>query len=187
MKELLPVCLGEGHCTNEKAHPPPEEEFCLGCAVCHMESVMVKESTEAEMQAKTAAAAGEAQMSAAMVHNNTDVRTTRTRAERIAGISWEQWVADARTARTGVERIAAEMAEAHEAQMDIAMARILQAVSEGAVTDAAHMEAELLAQVETTEVTESYEARMHEAEQLVGPAGIPEQRMLLQLEVREWN
>ena len=55
MKELLPVCLGAGHCTNEKAHPPPGEQFCLGCAVCHMESETVKERAEAEMQAKAAA------------------------------------------------------------------------------------------------------------------------------------
>ena len=123
VKELLPVCLGEGHCTNEKAHPPPEEEFCLGCAVCHMESVMVKESTEAEMQAKTAT-------------------------------------------------------EAHKAPMETAMARSLQAASERAVTDSAQMETELLTQVKTTGVTESYEARMHGAEQLVGPTGIPQQSVV---------
>jgi hypothetical protein len=110
VKELLPVCLGAGHCTNEKAHPPPGEQFCLGCAVCHMESVMVEERTEAEMQAKAAA-------------------------------------------------------EAHKAQMETAMARSLQAVSEGVVTDAAQMEAELLAQVKATEVAELYKAQ-REAEQL---------------------
>ena len=80
----------------------------------------------------------------------------------------------------GVVIQAETAAEAHKAQMETAMARSLQAVSEGAVIDAAQMEAELLAQVETTEVTEPYEARMHRAEQLIGPAGIQEQRMLLQ-------
>ena len=55
MTELLPVCLGAGRCTNEKAHPPPGEEFCLGCAVCHMELATVKERAEAGMQAKAVA------------------------------------------------------------------------------------------------------------------------------------
>ena len=109
MKELLPVCLGVGHCTNEKTHPPPGEEFCLGCAVCHMESVMVKERAEAEMQAKAAA-------------------------------------------------------KTHKAQMETAMARSLQATSAGEVTGAAQVDAELLAQVESTDDEEQLTKTLAESQ-----------------------
>ena len=100
---------------------------------------------------------------------------------------------------------ATEMAEAHEAQMETAMMRSPeQTVSDGQHFNPEEEASELLAQVKVTEVAESYKAqrgaeqlnarnatavasmvaesrtaRMHGAEHLVGPTGIPEKQMLL--------
>ena len=52
-----------------------------------------------------------------------------------------------------------EMNEARKTQAEVVMTRSLQAVPEGAVTEAAQMELELLAQAKATEVAELHEAQ----------------------------
>ena len=76
--ESLPVCLGDGHCVNDKAHPQPGEEFCFGCSVCHAMQETVKDAAEAEAKRAEALAADEAQLSAVMAYSLEQAKSGET-------------------------------------------------------------------------------------------------------------
>ena len=116
-----------------------------------MQDAVIREAAEAEAKEKAAVAADEAQMKAAMALS---LELTVPDGQRMAQVR------------------ATEVTEFYEAQR------------EAERTEAARVESEQLNARDATEIAaraaESRATRTRKAEQLVGPAGVPEQKMLLQ-------